>query len=196
MLNKIRKNFSGHFSAKIRIGYDDNELFDDIIQTLESESIDSITIHGRTRAQLYKGHSNWEFIKRAVGLTKIPIIGNGDVLTIEDVEKCFDTGCHSLMLGRGALSTPWLAGIYKEFQSGQHFNDAYLDEIRKNHIKDFFLLLEENYKKRYREDTFILGRKKQLIRYLFNEFDNCEEIRGQYLRSQTLGQFNSLILKL
>jgi tRNA-dihydrouridine synthase len=98
----------------MRIGYKDDNTFLDCIKLFEDEGVQAITIHARTRDQLYKGIADWSYIKQAVQATSLPIIGNGDIWTISDVKNIFEmTGCHSIMLGRGALKTPWMAKILK-----------------------------------------------------------------------------------
>ena len=92
----------------------DDKTFIDCIKLFEDEGVEAITIHGRTRDQLYKGLANWSYIEQAVKTTSLPIIGNGDLWTTSDIKNIFEqTGCHSVMLGRGALKTPWMSKILK-----------------------------------------------------------------------------------
>lgn len=190
---EIRQHYSHYLSAKIRIGYKDTKNFEDIIQTLHQAGVDSIIIHGRTREQLYKGKADWGFISKAVEQSSLPIIGNGDIFSIEDIEERFKTGCHSLMVARGALATPWLATLYKE---STQTNPAVLDEIRKNFMGDLFTSLEKNYRLYDKTDLFILGRFKHLTRYLFDESNNKNNIRGDLLRAQDLHSYMKIINQL
>lgn len=191
ILGDIRKNFEHHFSVKIRIGYKNTDNFDKLLDTIQDSGVDSLTIHGRTRDQLYKGKADWSFIKRAVERLEIPVIGNGDLWTTEDVEAMFDvTGCHAVMLGRGALKTPWLATLYRDY--GTNINEATLLEERKQRIVDYFNALETNYKEfTPATEEFILGRFKSFSRYLFEDFDEAESVRSHFLRSRNLEEFNS-----
>jgi len=191
ILKVIRSNFEHHFSVKIRIGYKNTENFDEMIETIQNCGVDSLIIHGRTREQLYKGTADWSFIKRAVERLAIPVIGNGDIWTPEDIEAMFDiTGCYAVMMGRGALKTPWLASLYKDY--GTNINEATLLEERRNRIPDYFNALETNYKEcTPATEEFILGRFKSFSRYLFEDFDKAEELRSRFLRSQNLAEFNS-----
>ena len=110
IISIIRSNFKGIFTAKIRVGYRDDKSFETILKTLESLGIDAITIHARTRDELYKGVAKWQYVKHAVKMVNIPIIGNGDIWTVKDIHDYYDyTDCHSIMVARGALKTPWLA---------------------------------------------------------------------------------------
>jgi len=96
--------------AKIRKGWDDkqnNAL--EVAKTLEQCGISAITVHPRTQAQQYRGHSDWEVIKHVKNAVSVPIIGNGDVRTAEDVQKMIEeTGCDLVMIGRGSLGNPWI----------------------------------------------------------------------------------------
>ncbi len=190
ILGVIREGFSHHFSVKIRIGYKNTDNFDELLDTIQECGVDSLTIHGRTRDQLYKGQADWSFIKRAVERLDIPVIGNGDLWTPEDVEAMFDiTGCYAVMLGRGALKTPWLATLYKEY--GTNVNEATLLEERRGRIVDYFNELESNYKEfTPATEEFILGRFKSFSRYLFEDFDDAEGMRSHFLRSRNLEEFN------
>jgi len=97
------------FTVKIRTGWNSDEHFEEIVRIIEEEGASGIIVHPRTRSQLFSGKSNWDYIRRAKELVKIPVIGNGDVLTAEDGIRMFtETGCDSVMIGRGALGNPWL----------------------------------------------------------------------------------------
>ena len=103
------------FTVKVRIGWDSDEHFEKIIKIIESEGASAIIIHPRTRSQLFSGKSEWNYIKKAKEIVKIPIIGNGDILTCEDGVRMFrETGCDSIMIGRGAIGNPWLFSQIKD----------------------------------------------------------------------------------
>jgi tRNA-dihydrouridine synthase B len=72
-------------------------------------------VHCRTRAQGYSGAADWSWLEKVKGVMSIPLIGNGDVKTAEDVKRMFETGCDGVMIGRGAIHSPWL------FQQAKHY---------------------------------------------------------------------------
>src|SRR5690606_35962472 len=78
IIRTIRKSFKKTFTVKIRVGFTDDHFFEDNLKLFEEEGVEAITIHGRTREQLYKGKANWGYLKKAVETVSIPIIGNGD----------------------------------------------------------------------------------------------------------------------
>lgn len=110
ILKKMRKAIQGAFTIKIRAGWDEkskNAL--EIAKMAENEGVDAVAIHARTRAQGYSGKADWSFIRRLKENVKIPVIGNGDVLTASDAHKMIEeTGCDAVMTGRGAMQQPWI----------------------------------------------------------------------------------------
>lgn len=191
IIQTIRQTFTGNFTVKMRTGYKDTQLFLELIKMFEDEGVEAITIHGRTRDQLYKGVADWSLIKKAVETVSIPVIGNGDLWSVEDMVKMFEqTNCHAVMLGRGAMKTPWLAQLYRRYKNSPgQLNDVYLLEERKKALQDYFETLEEEYSAIDVNSDAILKRFKSLSRHLFDDFDEPEEMRSRFLRSRTLGQF-------
>lgn len=95
-------------TAKIRIGFDSQNINGvRFAQLLEKAGARAIAVHGRVAAQKYKGKANWEIIKHIKDKLEIPIIGNGDVRSVEDAHKMISsTGCDMVMIGRGAVGNP------------------------------------------------------------------------------------------
>lgn len=97
-------------TVKMRIGWDDEHVYAvQNAQAVERAGGKAVSIHGRTREQMYTGHANWDIIKEAKQAVNIPVIGNGDIFTPEDARRMLDhTGCDGVMIGRGALGNPWM----------------------------------------------------------------------------------------
>jgi nifR3 family TIM-barrel protein len=191
IIQTIRQNFKGNFTVKMRTGYKDTDLFLYLIKMFEDEGVEAITIHGRTRDQLYKGVADWEPIRQAVQTVSIPVIGNGDLWSVDDIMEMFkQTQCHAVMLGRGAMKTPWLAQLYQRFKNSPgQLNEVYLLEERKKSLQDYFETLEEEYSAIDVNSDAILKRFKSLSRHLFDDFDEPEQTRSTFLRSRTLDHF-------
>jgi len=100
-------------TVKIRTGWDDetkNSI--ELAQIAYDEGLEWVAIHGRTRAQAYKGQADWDYIKKVKQESKLPILGNGDLTSANKaVGKLKDSGCDGVMIGRGCLKNPW---IFKE----------------------------------------------------------------------------------
>ncbi|WP_134702180.1 tRNA dihydrouridine synthase DusB [Ammoniphilus sp. YIM 78166] len=97
-------------TVKMRIGWDDEHIFAvQNAQAVERAGGQAVAVHGRTRVQMYEGKANWDIIGEVKKNVKIPVIGNGDVVTPEDAKRILDlTGCDGVMIGRGALGNPWM----------------------------------------------------------------------------------------
>jgi tRNA-dihydrouridine synthase B len=112
-------------TVKTRLGWDESSInIDEVAERLQDVGIQALTIHGRTRAQMYKGHSDWTHIARVKNNPRIhiPIFGNGD---IDSPEKALEYknkfGLDGIMIGRAAIGYPWIFNEIKHFfQTGQH----------------------------------------------------------------------------
>lgn len=191
ILKLIRQKFSGTFTVKMRVGYLDDTLFVDNLKMIEFCGVEAITLHARTKEQLYKGIADWNYIKTAVDTVKIPVIGNGDVWTITDIDKIFaETQCHSIMCGRSAMKTPWLATLYRDYKSGKLNDDeTFLLFERTKFIELYFDTLMTEFREIGWGDYTILKRFKSLSRYLFDDYPDHEVLRGKFLRSNDLNEF-------
>ena len=109
-------------TVKTRLGWDDNhKIIVDLAEQLQDCGIEALTIHGRTRAQMYTGEADWTLIGavKANQRMRIPIIGNGDVTTPERAAECFNRyGVDAVMIGRASFGRPWI------FREVKHYLDT------------------------------------------------------------------------
>jgi nifR3 family TIM-barrel protein len=100
-------------TVKMRIGWDDEHIFAvENAQAVERAGGAAVSMHGRTRVQMYEGEANWDIIKEVKQAINIPLIGNGDVKTPQDAKRMLEeTGVDGVMIGRAALGNPWM--IYR-----------------------------------------------------------------------------------
>jgi len=135
LLRAMRQSIAVPFTIKIRGGWDDEHLNAvEVARMAEGEGIDAITVHPRTRSQRFTGKAPWTIIAEVVQAVRIPVTGNGDVHSMAEARRMVaETGCQSVMIGRGALGSPWIfdEGFDALSSEGQR---AYKDRIIRRHM--------------------------------------------------------------
>jgi tRNA-dihydrouridine synthase B len=129
-------------TVKTRLGWDSESIeICDLARRLEDVGIKALTLHARTRQQAFKGEADWEWIGRVKRAVSIPVIGNGDVKSPEDVARMFAvTGCDAVMIGRAAIGNPWIFSRTKtRIRTGVDPGPPPFEE----QIEEYFRLLAE-----------------------------------------------------
>jgi tRNA-dihydrouridine synthase B len=110
IFRQMTADFDQPITGKIRLGWDDDQLnYLEVAQAIQDNGGAMVAVHGRTRQQAYRGQARWEPIREIKQALHIPVIGNGDVRTVADIEriKAF-TDCDAVMIGRAAVANPWI----------------------------------------------------------------------------------------
>ncbi|WDZ64193.1 tRNA dihydrouridine synthase DusB [Paenibacillus polymyxa] len=131
MVSAVVESVSKPVTVKMRIGWDSEHIYAvENARAVERAGGQAVSVHGRTREQLYTGHANWDIIKEVKEAVSIPVIGNGDVASPEDARRMLDlTNCDGVMIGRGALGNPWMLYRTIEYlQSGELLPDPSPEE--------------------------------------------------------------------
>ncbi|MFA5072905.1 MAG: tRNA dihydrouridine synthase DusB [Nitrospirota bacterium] len=137
-------------TVKIRLGWDANNIVAvDLAKAAEAIGITAVTVHGRTKAQGFRGHADWSAIKQVKDSIAIPVIGNGDVCSARDVKRMLDaTGCDGVMIGRAVQGNPWLFREAKQYLETSIVPPPPSREERQTtmlrHLNDMVVLLGEN----------------------------------------------------
>ena len=173
-------------TVKTRLGWDENsKIIVDLAEKIQDCGAQALTIHGRTRAQMYKGEADWTLIGEVKNnpRMKIPIIGNGDVTTAERAVECFDRyGVDAVMIGRASIGKPWIfAEIRHYLEHGKMMEPLSFDEqkaILKQQVVNSIDWLDER-------RGILHSRRHLAASPAFKGIPNFKETRIAMLRAST-----------
>jgi tRNA-dihydrouridine synthase B len=133
-------------TVKFRLGVTDETVnYLELGRICEGEGVAAVALHARTAKQMYTGRADWSYIARLKEAVRIPVVGNGDVATPEDVLAMFkETGCDAVMCGRATMKNPWIFRQAAELLAGRPYREATLAE-RRDVILDHFRLIQKDH---------------------------------------------------
>ncbi len=179
-------------SAKLRSGFEDTSLFKENLLAAQESGIKLLTLHPRTKVEGYGPPARWDLIAEAKSILSIPVVGNGDILTVQDaVNMVSQTRCDALMIGRGSIINPFIFHQIKAHYAGIEFSYD---------LDDLFRYLEV-YRKEMRSEVSErskIGKIKQLLGFIFKGNERLLNRRNDLLRADypSMDQFLSFALGL
>lgn len=186
IISSVVKAVDKPVTVKTRLGWDENsKIIVDLAEKIQDCGAQALTIHGRTRAQMYKGEADWTLIGEVKNnpRMKIPIIGNGDVTTAERAVECFDRyGVDAVMIGRASIGKPWIFAEIKHYlEHGKMMEPLSFDEqkaILKQQVVNSIDWLDER-------RGILHSRRHLAASPAFKGIPNFKETRIAMLRAST-----------
>jgi len=181
LFTKLSQRLKIPITGKMRLGWDRNKNYKLIARIVEECGGAMIAVHGRTKEQGYSGLANWDAIAEVKSCVKIPVIGNGDVRRVEDIEKMKRyTGCDAVMIGRAALANPW---IFLRLDREQVAPEQIQQTVHRHLAKSVQFYGEEDGQRLFR---------KYAVQYLLMKTLTRED-RKQILKPMPSGEFLNLL---
>lgn len=189
IIEKLVKNIDKPITAKIRLGYK-KTTYNEVAKEIEDAGADVLAVHGRTAEQKYSGTANWSAIKEIYEKVNIPLIGNGDIKNVSDIDKYLNSHCSALMIGRGAIGNPAIFSEFNNFLKYKKKEELSIDELKIKQ-KNLFIKYLKNL------DKYELYNKERRIQrqamWFFKGIDGVRELRGKISQEKDINKILSYV---
>ena len=139
VLGCLRAAVKGRFTVKMRIGFDSDEHFEEILHLVERHKVDLLSLHARTVKEAYRSEVHYEYIKRAVERATCPVLANGNITSVTKGQWVLgETNAAGLMIGRSCIRNPWIFRQHREFFAGEQVFQPKLGDVRE-YVEDLVM---------------------------------------------------------
>lgn len=191
------KESSVPITVKMRIGWDNAHINAvEFAQMCESAGVSALTVHGRTKQQLYSGQADWNLIKQVKQAVQIPVIGNGDVRNAQDCQRMYDeTGVDLVAIGRASYGNPWIFKEITAFMNNQPYTPPTPEERMQMMLRHIRMIIEHSEKPpqlaireaRKHASWYLSGMKHasafRAECYQLNSYEEAEQMAERFLEA-------------
>ncbi|MCC3161045.1 MAG: tRNA dihydrouridine synthase DusB [Mollicutes bacterium PWAP] len=188
IVKKVSRAIKKPLTIKIRIGWDDETLtYLEVAKAAEENGAAAIAVHGRTRAQMYQGKSDWDKIRQIKEHVSIPVIGNGDVWTPEDAKRMIETtGVDAIMVARSARDDIFVLKQMIDYLNTGSYENMPTINVTIDYLKKYYSYLSKERKRDSKESKFAFLKTKNIASHWLKRFKSGDkEIYKSIIKSDT-----------
>jgi len=181
-------------TAKLRSGFEDTSLFKENLLAAQESGISYLTLHPRTKLEGYGPPANWELIAEAKTLLSIPVVGNGDILTVSDaLNMVKQTSCDAVMIGRGSIINPFIFQEMKAHFAGRVYQPKWSALVR--YFEQFFQATPAHIPEKtkinklkqllgffFKSNEFLLTKRQEILRFQCDHYSALLELAYSYIK--------------